>query len=132
MPEGREITAGQETVPAAAEQTRNAPVYTPEVDIYETEGELVLVADLPGLAKEDLVVHLEDDTLTLEGEVKPVGATETLLLQEYRTGRYFRQFTVSEHVDRTKINARLKDGQLTLHLPKAAAAKPQRIEVQTG
>jgi HSP20 family molecular chaperone IbpA len=115
---------------ATAEETRPAPVFTPEVDIYETAEALVVMADLPGVKPEDLNIKLEDDVLTLEGEpCQPAEGGKGYLVQEYRTGRYRRQFTVSEAIDREKISAKLKDGELKLVLPKAAAAKPQKIAV---
>ena len=113
-----------------SEETRPAPVFSPPVDIYETEQELVLVADVPGLAKESLEIRLDKDVLTLEGAMDDsFGPGETELLREYRTGRYLRRFTLGEAIDRQGIRAKLKNGELKLVLPKAKEAKPRRIEV---
>lgn len=125
----------QDKAPAAAgaEYTRPTPVTVPLVDIYETDTELVVLADMPGVRPDDLSIRLEDDTLTLEGEAAPSASAQgEALLTEYAAGRYRRQFTLGESIDRAKIEARLKNGELRLVLPKAEKAKPQRIEVQAG
>ena len=109
------------------------PVLTPAVDIYETEDALVLLADMPGVTKDNLNIHLEENILTLEGEAHaPLVQGETFLLQEYRVGRYMRQFTLSDLIDQSKIDAKLKNGELILTLPKAVKAKPTAIQVQAG
>ncbi len=121
------------TVAKGAEQTHTRPVFAPAVDIYETDEALVILADMPGVSKDSLTVRLEDDVLTLEGEApEVVGEGETVLLQEYRTGRFWRQFAISEAIDREKIEATLTNGELKLVLPKAEAAKPHKIEVKAG
>jgi HSP20 family protein len=117
---------------AGAERTRTEPVYTPAVDIYETEDKLVVLADLPGVAKEDLSIKLDDEVLTIEGAAHASAAPGQHLLTEYVSGTFYRQFTVGEAIDREKIDAKLKNGVLELVLPKAEKAKPKRIEVKTN
>lgn len=114
-----------------AEQVNAAPLLTPTVDIYENEKELVIKADLPGVTQQDLSVKLDNDLLTIEGTSKGQKdeASENWLLSEFGDGRYFRQFTLGQHIDRAGIVAKLKDGELELTLPKAAAAQPQRISI---
>ncbi|MGD9123868.1 MAG: Hsp20/alpha crystallin family protein [Desulfarculaceae bacterium] len=128
-----EIVRRDDTQAAAAEHTKTSPVFAPPVDIYETENELVLLADMPGVDKKDLTIRLEEDTLTLEGDVKPDSDPGlTPLMEEFTSGRYWRQFTLGQAIDRNKIEAKLKNGELRLVLPKAAAARPQKIEVKTA
>jgi len=116
-----------------AEQTRPGLVFTPQVDIFETDKELVLVADLPGVKAEDLNIDLRDDTLSLSGDVKPFeGRDESDILIEYETGKYYRQFSLSEIIDQGKIDAQLKDGILRLTLPKVEKAAPRKITIQTA
>lgn len=115
---------------AGAERTRTEPVYTPLVDIYETQDNLVLLADLPGVAKQDLNIKLDDDLLTIEGTVHASAAPGQQIVNEYDRGIFYRQFTVGEAIDRGKIDANLKNGVLELILPKAEKAKPKRIEVK--
>jgi HSP20 family protein len=116
-----------------AEQVSSTPVLTPAVDIYENEKELVLTADLPGVRQEDLKIKLEKDVLTIEG-LAPVGDDQVgaLLLAEFGAGHYFRQFTLGQSINRDGIVAKLNGGQLTLTLPKAAAAQPQQITISAG
>jgi HSP20 family protein len=131
--ESKVVPSSGQTVASPAEDTRPTAVFAPEVDIYETAEALVVLADLPGVASENLSIHLEEDVLTLEGDAEGAEPdAQPYLLQEYRTGRYRRQFTISEAIDREKISAHLKNGELKLVLPKAAAAKPQRISVSAG
>ncbi len=116
-----------------AEQTKPGKVFTPAVDIFETEKELTLLADLPGVKTEHLTIDLSDDVLTLVGEVKPFeGPDEEDLLIEYEVGTYYRQFTLSELIDQNKIDAQLNDGVLRLHLPKVEKATPRKITVKAG
>lgn len=117
-------------VTSPAEQTRPGLVFTPAVDIFETENELTLLADMPGVKAGDLNIGLEKNVLTLEGEVaSPEGGDEVPVFMEYRTGKYYRQFTLSQAIDQAKIGAELKDGVLRLSLPKVEAATPRKITV---
>lgn len=114
-----------------AEQTRPGPVFTPAVDIFETEKEITLVADMPGVKGEDLVIDLHENVLTLDGSVKqPEGPDEVDVFREYRTGKYYRQFTLSEIIDQAQIKAELQEGVLRLKLPKVKAATPRRIMIE--
>ena len=120
-------------ISSSAEQTTPGPVFTPSVDIFETEQELTLLADMPGVKAEGVNIDLRDNILTLSGDVKtPEGEKEVELLREYRTGKYLREFTLTENIDQSKIEAEIKDGVLQLKLPKAEAAKPRKISVKTG
>jgi len=117
---------------ASAEQTRPGLVFTPAVDIFETEREITLLADMPGVKSKDLDIDLRDNMLTLDGDVKPPeGTAEVDVIREYRTGKYYRQFTLSQVIDQAKIDAELKEGVLRLRLPKVEAATPRRIAVKS-
>lgn len=132
MEKGKEIQTGKKReIVAPSEQTRPYPVFTPAVDIYENDKELVLLADMPGVTDKDLNIDLRDDVLTIVADVEnPEGKGETVVEREYRWGRYYRQFSLVEDIDRDKINATLKDGVLRLVMPKAQKAKPIKIKVQ--
>lgn len=112
------------------EFTREGPVFNPDVDIYETQDELKLIADLPGVQKEDLDIDLNESTLTINAHVKQ-SAQGTLLYKEYDVGDYKRSFTISNVIDQSKIQAELKNGILQVVLPKAETAKPRKIEIRT-
>jgi HSP20 family protein len=117
---------------AVAERTRTATTYTPRFDIVETDEELVLFGDLPGVTKEDLNVRFENGELTIEGKVAPRHTENEFVYGEYGIGDFHRGFTISETVDAEKISAELSHGVLTLHLPKVEAAKPRKITVKAG
>ncbi|MFH1136352.1 MAG: Hsp20/alpha crystallin family protein [Pseudomonadota bacterium] len=116
-----------------AEQTRPYQVFVPPVDILESEDCLTVLADMPGIDKDGLSIDLEENLLTIRGT--NTGSAEkgrSVLHREYRDGDYFRRFTISNVIDQNKIGATLKDGVLTLVLPKAEKAKPRRIEIKAG
>jgi HSP20 family molecular chaperone IbpA len=114
-----------------AEQTRPGLVFTPSVDIFETEKEITLLADMPGVKAGELNIDLRDNVLSLDGDVEPPeGDDEVDVLREYRTGKYYRQFTLSQMIDQSKIDAEMKDGVLRLRLPKVEAATPRKISVK--
>lgn len=116
-----------------AEQTRPGPVFTPEVDIFEDERQITLLADMPGVPPDDVTIDLSDNVLSISGEVKPFEeANEADVLIEFEIGRYYRQFTLSEVIDQSRIEARLEDGVLRLTLPKAEKAIPRQITVTAG
>ncbi len=118
---------------APAEQTRPGPVFTPLVDIFETDKEIMLLADMPGVKAQDLTIDLQENILTLSGGVHaPEGQEEVDVIREYRTGKYYRQFNLSEVIDQAKIGAELKDGVLRLKLPKVEPAKPRKITVKAS
>lgn len=116
-----------------AEQTKPGAVFTPQVDIFETEREITLLADIPGVKSDNLNIDLRDDILTITGDVEPVesSADEDVLI-EYETGRYYRQFTLSEVIDQSKIDAKLGDGVLRLTLPKVEKATPRKIAIKSA
>ena len=92
-----------------------------------------MLADIPGVKAPDLTIDLRDDTLTLTGEVKPLNRPEEQdILIEYQVGRYYRQFTLAEVIDQSKIDAAQNDGVLRLILPKVAKAMPRQITVKAG
>jgi HSP20 family molecular chaperone IbpA len=112
-----------------AEGTRPRERYiTPPVDIYETSEGLMVMADLPGVTKEDLDVRVDNNLLTIWGQSHHI-APGTPVYQEYALLPFFRQFELSEKIATEKITAEFKHGVLFLSLPKAEEAKPRKIEV---
>src|SRR5437588_11804437 len=106
--------------------------FTPRVDILETEEELLLYADLPGVTQDDVDVRFENGELTLHARRGQTGAGREAWLWENETGAFFPAFRISQQVDAGRIWAELKHGVLTLHLPKVEAAKPRKITVKGG
>ena len=118
-------------VTTPAELTKPGLVFNPAVDIFETERELTLLADLPGVKTKDLKIDLKDNVLTLTADETPLeGPQEKDLLREYRSGTYYRQFSLSDTIDQSKIEAVMRDGVLRLTPPKVEAATPRKIAVK--
>jgi HSP20 family protein len=114
------------------EPTRNLPVRTPATDIYETEQGVVVVADMPGVSEKGLEVTLENQVLTLVGHPEAAPESSGALHREFGPAEYRRSFTLTEDLDREKITARIKAGQVCITLPKAAKAQPRRIAVENA
>lgn len=111
----------------------NQHLVSPAVDIYEDAGGITLLADMPGVSKDRLEVKLDGDNLSIEGSVK-LDATSQMraLWAEVNVPRFRRVFTLSRELDADRIEANLKDGVLTLCVPKQAHAQPRRIAVTTA
>ena len=109
---------------------QDAPAMIPPVDVTEDESGITLVADLPGASRESLALDVDGDTLTIEAPVS-LGTGEGLqaVYAEVRSGRYRRSFTLSRELDSGHIDATLRDGVLTLRIPKSEQARPRRIQV---
>lgn len=105
-------------------------VFTPRVDILETDDELVLIADLPGVRPNEMDVRFESGQLVLHGHCPPRQCNGEPVSSEYAVGDFYRAFAIHDDVDPDRIAAELKNGELTVHLPKSTKAKPRRIAVQ--
>ena len=110
---------------------RTGPSLLPAVDIVEDAGGITLVADLPGVAREELAIGVDGRSLTIEAPVK-LGESSALMsvYAEVRANHFRRSFELSSDHDTAKIDAGLRDGVLTLRIPKAEQAKPRRIDVR--
>lgn len=125
-----EITKQEQSNVATVERTHGGVTYSPRIDIWESDDELVLYADLPGVDSEHLDIRFENRELTLHGKVSARHEDTKFLDGEYGIGDFYRTFTIGEAVDVDRISAELQNGVLTLHLPKTEAVKPRRIEVK--
>lgn len=115
----------------AAEQ--DLPALVPLVDVSEDDAGITLVADVPGASRESLSLDVDGDTLTIEAPIALDAPAELqAVYAEVRSGRYRRSFTLSRELDSQRIEATLKDGVLTLRVPKLEKARPRRIEVKTA
>ena len=105
----------------------------PAVDVFEDAAGITLLADMPGVRREQLELKVEGDTLLIEGSVQP-NTPEGLeaVYAEVRVPRYRRRFTLSRELDTAAVQANLKDGVLTLRIPKQAHAQSRRIAVSAG
>lgn len=109
--------------------TTNEAIYAPRVDVLETPEGILLLADLPGVRPEDLDLHFENGELTLHGRCERRGGE--FLTREYGVGNFYRAFTIGDEIDAEKISAEMKNGVLTVRLPRSEAAKPKRIAVKS-
>ncbi|MBP6914869.1 MAG: Hsp20/alpha crystallin family protein [Smithellaceae bacterium] len=116
-----------------AEKIRNVKTFVPRVDIYETKDSIFLIADMPGVDENTVDVELEKNILTITGKVEDgMLKNHTLIFSEYEVGDYERSFTLSDEIDREKINATVKQGVLRLELPKAEKIKPKKIAIKAA
>ena len=131
MSKDKAITKAEGDV-TRAEQTRDRQVYSPQVDIIEADDGLLLLADMPGVSAPDIDIQYEDGQLIIHGKVDPRqdDSKTSYLLREYGVGDFYRSFRIGDGIDVDSIHAELKDGVMTLHLPKADALKPRKIAVQ--
>ncbi|MFM8323009.1 MAG: Hsp20/alpha crystallin family protein [Chloroflexota bacterium] len=123
----------QSNTPDGAERTRDCACFTPRADIYELNDQIIIVADVPGAGEDSIEITLEKNVLTINAYVNfeaPQGYG--LALAEYEVGDYQRSFTLSEELDRERIEATVKDGVLRVFLPKAAVAKARKISVKSA
>ena len=113
------------------EATVPARVFVPTADIYETEGALTVVMEMPGVDKGNVDISVQDGTLKVEGRLD-FSKYEGLqpVYTEYNIGHYARSFSLSSKIDQNKIGAEMKDGVLSLMLPKVEEAKPRTIQVK--
>lgn len=113
------------------ETTREGPHFQPDVDIFEREDALVMIADVPGTTSEGIELDLRDSTLSVGATVGAVDAKWKPIYLEYEIGHYSRQFRLGQIVDMAKISAQVKDGVLTVTLPKVERALPRKIQVSS-
>ncbi|MGR9037923.1 MAG: Hsp20/alpha crystallin family protein [Gammaproteobacteria bacterium] len=121
---------------AASTETENKPneaVMIPPVDVIEDSSGITLTADLPGVEKENLIMEVDANTLTIEGKLS-LSAPENMEAThaEVSLPRYKRMFTLSKELDSEKISAEFKQGVLTLRIPKAQHLQPRKIPINVA
>jgi HSP20 family molecular chaperone IbpA len=122
--------AGQS--PAGGDRELNT-VLRPAVDVFENDHSISLFADLPGVSEEGLNLEVDDKTLTIEGDIRIDMPSDIQSLHaDIRSTRYRRAFTLSNELDTGKIEASLKDGVLTVTIPKREEVRPRKIEITGG
>ena len=127
------VTKRNSQTPAEVERAKETPLFTPRVDIRETETDVVLIADMPGVDESSVSIDLEGSELAVRGKFVPKAPEGySLTYREYGSGDYERTFTLGDTIDRDGIEAVVKDGVLRLTLPKAKEAQPRRIAVKAG
>lgn len=124
-------TAPSTTPTASRPRTadRTAGIVAPAVDIYETDKAFVLLADMPGVARDGLDVVAERNELVIRGRVDPPASTPDY--QEFELASYYRTFTLTDDLDTEGISATLRDGVLRVEIPKSPKVQPKKIPVRT-
>lgn len=126
----RDILKKEASVPDGVERTRPRRVFKPNVDITERKDDTVLTADLAGVDEKSLDITLDKNVITIRGAVDTTAPSGyRAAYQEYEVGDYERAFTLSDEVDKDRIQATIKNGVLRLVLPRTAAAKTRKIAV---
>ncbi|MDR0439700.1 MAG: Hsp20/alpha crystallin family protein [Candidatus Accumulibacter sp.] len=122
-----------ENIAKSAENASNEATLLPPTDVIEDAEGITLYADLPGVPKDKLNLHVEADTLTIEGELSlDISEGMTPSHAEVGLSRYRRVFTLSRELDTGKVSAEFNQGVLKLRIPKAEHAQPRRIEIQVA
>jgi HSP20 family protein len=117
----------------ATSRTSKSGFFAPKVDISETDNQFVVTAEVPGVKKEDVHIHLENGMLTIEAETRDEKKEEKngkVIRQERSYGKYSRSFGVGDNIQEKDINASYTDGVLTLTFPKAEATSPSRKKIE--
>lgn len=125
--------ASNQEVTLQQDRELQAPALLPPVDVVEDDSGITLMADMPGATRETLSIRVDGDTLTMEAPLDMgVPPEMQAVYAEVRSGHYRRSFTLSRELDSGNIEASLRDGVLTLRLPKQEQARPRRIEVRAA
>ena len=126
MSENTELVTRQQST---GEVARQLPTVAPAVDIFENEGEILLRADMPGVLKDAISVNIDNGKMILSG-VRQMQKSGAPAWREFTDLEFRRTFSVPQSIDVNKVHAELKEGVLSLHLPKSEAAKPRQIEIK--
>lgn len=125
MSNNKELTKQSENM---VEKRQHLTTIAPVVDIFENEDEILIHADLPGVAKDKITVNVDNGRLEISG-IRHMPATGADQWLEFTDVEFKRVFSVPQSIDVSRVNAEQKDGTLCLHLPKAESVKPRTIEI---
>ncbi len=117
------------TSTAAEQMVDSGRAYSPDVDIFQSDNELLLLVDLPGVEQGSVDINLDEaNTLTIRAK-NANAEPEGVLMRQFEVGDYYRAFRIGEEFDRAKISGRLKNGLLEVRIPRREETKPRRIEI---
>jgi HSP20 family molecular chaperone IbpA len=125
-----EIRTQNDTRDVASSRRQNEVAYAPPVDVYENKEEFLLIVDMPGVAKNDIEIHLDKGQLLLTGKVTEEAAKNRKLPEHAHRALFRRAFSVPQGIDGEHVSAELRQGVLSVRLPKSAALKPRQIQVR--
>jgi HSP20 family protein len=130
--EGKDIQVQEKKeVDAQGELTQEGPFFVPNIDIFEDDNNIVLLADMPGVSKDNVDIRVEDGRLSIQGKVSKEAPGE-YVLSEYSIGDYFSNFALSTTIDQSGIQASMKNGVLRVVLPKSDKLKPKKIAIMSN
>lgn len=131
MTENKDLIAVKENEQSWEEVLETEAIVAPFSDIFETENDFVLIANMPGVLRDNVKVRLEEGALSVFGKVDYEQIrNRRYILNENETGNFYRKFRISNSIDETKIEARFDNGQLVVKLPKHDRVKPRTIEIK--
>lgn len=134
MAEETDVARTDDEVPVVPREDEDVPVFSPQVDIVENEESVEIVADMPGVSKDDVDILMEKGVLTITGRQKEERLPEMdLRRQEYEVGDFHRRFALGEGLDlenTENVSASMDDGVLRLTIPKSEQFKPRQIEIE--
>lgn len=131
MAENKEMISVKENKQNWEQALETEAVVAPFVDIYETENDFVLTANMPGISRDNVKLKLEEGSLSIFGKVNYDDLkNRKFILNENEIGNYYRKFRISNSVDESKIEARFENGQLSIRLPKHDRIKPRTITIK--
>lgn len=129
----QEVTTKQTTTPEPSKAREDLPVLRPPVDIFEDAHGIMVQAEMPGVSKERLNVHADRNSLTIEGDaVLEMPSGMEAIYADVQATRYARSFVLSGELETDAIDAKLKDGVLTIRIPKRREFRPRKVEVRAG
>jgi HSP20 family protein len=117
-------------VETKGELTQEGPFFVPNIDILEDNDNIVLLADMPGVGKNNIDIRIEDGQLRIQGKVTKEELGE-YVLSEYSVGDYYSNFSISADIDHDGIKASIKNGVLRVVLPKSDQSKPRKITIKS-
>ena len=127
-----EVQKQEESPDDEMERTRSRRSFVPRSDIYETQKEIIVLADVPGANEKTVDITLEKNVLSITAYVEPaIPSGFEVAYAEYEEGDYQRSFRLSDEIDRDKIEAVVSEGVLRLRLPKSQGAQTKKIAVKT-
>ena len=130
--EGKDIQVHEKKeVETQGEMTQEGPFFVPNVDIFEDDANIVLLADMPGVAKGNVDIHIEDSRLRIKGKVSKETPGD-YVLSEYSIGDYYSDFVLSTIIDQSSIQASMKNGVLRVLLPKSDKSKARKIAIKSN
>jgi HSP20 family protein len=130
--EGKDIQFQEKKeVKAQGELTHEGPFFIPNIDIFEDGDTIILMADMPGVSKNNIDIQVEDSQLRIQGKVSKEMPGE-YVLSEYSIGDYFCSFALSNTIDQSAIKASMKNGVLRVVLPKSEKSKPRKITIKSN